>query len=136
VLARGTLGVHHCFHGRAGEVVVVADDPSIVAAVAGASPRLDERAVAEFLAMGQRESPILSFHRGVKRVPAAHTVVIERDGRERCVRHWSLPEPARRRANDPRMVVEEFLSILDEAVRDRLRAPRAAVLLSGGLDSL
>ena len=134
-IARGTLGVIHCFHGRAGPLTIVADDPAVVGEVPGVDASLHEGAVVEYLATGELVSRELTFRRGVHRVPAAHTVIIQRDGRVVTTRHWTPPVPAQREPALAEEVVEEFSALMRVAVRDRLRSPKAGLLLSGGVDS-
>jgi asparagine synthase (glutamine-hydrolysing) len=134
-IARGTLGVIHCFHGRAGPLTIVSDDPAVIGEVAGVDASLHEAAVVEYLATGELVSKELTFRRGVHRVAAAHTVIIQRDGRVVTSRHWTPPVPAPRVVASPQATVEEFSALLSTAVRDRLRAPKAGLLLSGGVDS-
>jgi asparagine synthase (glutamine-hydrolysing) len=134
-IARGTLGVIHCFHGRAGPLTIVSDDPAVIGEVPGVDASLDERAVVEYLATGELVSRELTFRRGVHRVPASHTVIIQRDGRVVTTRHWTPPVPEQRAFASPGTVIEEFSALMRVAVRDRLRAPKAGLLLSGGVDS-
>ncbi len=61
--------------------------------------------------------------------------MIQRDGTRRLSRHWALPAPEERRETPSGEVIEEFNEVLGRAVADRLRGPRASLLLSGGLDS-
>lgn len=135
IAARGTVGVLHCFYATAGPVVLVADDPATLAAVDGVDVGLDERAVVEYLRTGELVTPTISFRKGIRRVPAAHTLCIDRSGRERIARHWELPAPTvRTRLSEPE-AVEGFREVLGRAVADRLRGRHATILLSGGLDS-
>jgi asparagine synthase (glutamine-hydrolysing) len=138
VVARGTIGVRACFVATRGALSFVSDDLTLLVAVLralrGRTAPVDQ-AVAEYLRHGQLVSPHLTFHEGIERVPAAHTLVVGRDGRARLSRHWDLPAPDVRHDRIDDEVVDEFRDVLGAAVADRLRGPRAALLLSGGLDS-
>jgi hypothetical protein len=50
-------------------------------------------------------------------------------------RHWEFPVPAPLRFSREADYTERFNELLETAVRDRLRVPRASIMLSGGLDS-
>ena len=135
VVARGVTGVRSCFHTTVRGVECVSDDLALLAALGSAVRRPAARAVAEFLRLGYVATPTLTFHDGITRIPAAHTLVVERDGSRRLERHWRLPEPETRHGLSEPEVLEEFHDVVGAALSDRLRAPRATLLLSGGLDS-
>lgn len=135
VVARGVTGVRSCFHTTVRGVECVSDDLALLAALGRSDRRPVERAVAEFLRLGYLATPTLTFHEGVTRIPAAHTLVVERDGRRRLERHWALPAPETRHGLGESAVIEEFHDVVGTAISDRLRAPAATLLLSGGLDS-
>jgi len=50
-------------------------------------------------------------------------------------RYWAPPTDGRIRYSKPEEYVENFQSLLEAAVADRLRTDRVGILLSGGLDS-
>ena len=54
---------------------------------------------------------------------------------ERVERYWSFEPGAELRLRDPREYTDAYVSVLESAVRDRLRDAPAGILLSGGLDS-
>ncbi|MFN0098812.1 MAG: asparagine synthase-related protein [Gemmatimonadaceae bacterium] len=135
VAARSPFGVRACFHVNVGEITCVSDDLSLLVALTGARREPPDEAVAEYLRYGRLVTPTLTFHRGVARIPAAYTLVVERGGAARLSRHWTLPTPDIRYEATEGELLAEFHQVLDQAVRDRLRAPRAVLMLSGGLDS-
>ncbi len=135
VVSRSAFGIRACFVASLGECVAVSDDLGLLVDLMGGPTEPPPEAIAEYLAFGQLMSRDLTFHRGIRRVPAGVTLVVERDGRVRATTHRALPEPAIRHDREDRAVIEEFRALLDTAVRDRLRASGATLLLSGGLDS-
>lgn len=135
VAARSPFGVRACFHANVGDVTCVSDELSLLVAMTGGRRAPPDEAVGEYLRHGRLVTPTLTFHRGVARIPAAHTLVIERDGTLRLSRHWSLPTPDIRHEATESELLAEFHQVLDQAVGDRLRAPNAVLMLSGGLDS-
>ena len=135
VAARSPFGVRACFHATVGEVSCVTDDLGLLVALAGGPRAPTDEAVSEYLRHGRLVTPTRTFHRGIERVPAAHTLVIQRDGVARLSRHWELPTPQVRHGETEDALMEEFHHTLEAAVADRLRGPRAVLMLSGGLDS-
>ena len=95
---------------------------------------LDEFAVADLLIHGMKMDEDGTLFRAVRRLPRAHAVCLE-NGRLRHWRYWDWPIDGHLRYRRFQEYVEHFQAVLDKAVLDRLRAPRAAVFLSGGLDS-
>lgn len=135
IVARGITGVRACFHTTIGALECVSDDPGLLTRLRPDERNVRTEAVAEYLRHGQLVSPTLTFHREVTRIPAAHTLLVTRDGAHRLTRHWDHPMPEPRFGLSEDEVAEEFHEVLGRAVRDRLRAPKTALLLSGGLDS-
>lgn len=135
IVARGVTGVRSCFILQRGPLVAVSDDLALLVRLAGGRGTPVEEAVAEYLRHGHLVTPELTFHRDIVRVPAARTVVIDRDGRVRTRAHWSFPDPPTLHDVAPDELIARFRAALGAAVADRLRGPRASILLSGGLDS-
>jgi asparagine synthase (glutamine-hydrolysing) len=96
--------------------------------------RLDPQAVDAYLALGYVPSP-LSIFRDIRKLPPGHSMTI-RDGQMETRRYWH-PEKAPLRPSDrPEERVEEYRSLMREAVRIRLRSDvPIGVFLSGGIDS-
>jgi asparagine synthase (glutamine-hydrolysing) len=95
---------------------------------------LDEVAVGDFLFSGLYQDRGRTIYADVARLPPGHFLVVD-DGGTRLHRYFDWPEPAEgppRRAGD---VIDGFQELLGRAVADRLRTPRVAVYMSGGLDS-
>jgi len=134
VVARSGVGVRSCFHRTVSGVECVSDDLALLVSL-GESPALDEVAVHEYLRAGFVISATRTFHRGITRVPPWHTLVVERDGSARQFTHRELPAPAIVHGRTESEVIEEFRGVVRLALTDRLRGPRASVMLSGGLDS-
>ena len=133
--ARDALGVRPLYWAETGRRFVcgnVLDD--VRARVA--SSRLHEPAIVSFLVHGCNADTSTTTFAGVRRLPPGHQLVVRADGAAPTPRrHWSFPTPAPLRLARDEEYVERFRDLLDEAVRDRLRTDRAAILLSGGLDS-
>jgi len=95
---------------------------------------LDDFAVADFLIEGMKLDEDGTFYRSIRRLPRATALCLE-GGARRQWRYWDWPTDGYLRYARTRDYVEHFQALLEQAVADRLRAPRAAVFLSGGLDS-
>ncbi len=93
---------------------------------------VDRTAIVDYLTYGYVPAP-KSIYRGVHKLPAGHTLVVE-DGEPRTQRYWSAPvEP---RVRDMRVAVEGLDALLAEVVPSQLVSDvPVGVFLSGGLDS-
>ena len=95
---------------------------------------LDERAVGDFILLGGYQDRDTTIYADIKRIPPGHFLVVDDDG-ARLTRYFDWPEPVDARAPSPDDCVEQFRALLARAVRDRLRTPKVAVYMSGGVDS-
>jgi len=103
-----------------------------------ALPReLDPAGIAEALVTWSI-SPQRSAFRGIRELPPAHWLRLRGDGGRELRRWWDLPLDRSREEEEGDLdaLAEELASLLDDAVRLRLRADvPVAGYLSGGLDS-
>lgn len=135
VCARDPHGNRQLFWGRVGSRVVVGSTLEIVRCLPGVSSALHEPSLVSLLRDGWVEEAERTVYRDVRRLPAAHTLVLSADAAPVVRRHWEFPVPAPIRYRRDDEYVEHFREVLHAAVRDRLRAGRAALFLSGGMDS-
>ena len=99
-----------------------------------ASGDLNELSVGEFLLFGAIQDRSATIFSHLQRLPSGHSLAWY-DGKLVVRRYWTPPldeEIHYKRSED---YVEHFRQLLHGAVKDRLRTNRAAVSLSGGLDS-
>lgn len=133
LLARDRLGKKPLWwqeNGRslrfASELQALLKDPAVERTVA-------PEAVDLYLTYGYVPSP-RSIFSGISKLPPAHRLVRE-GGRTRVERYWRLSYAPKRTLSLPQ-AQEEFESLLEEAVRIRLRSDvPVGAFLSGGLDS-
>jgi asparagine synthase (glutamine-hydrolysing) len=97
---------------------------------------LDESAIADFLALGLNSDPAGTFYKDVRSLPPAHCLISDASG-TRARGYWSVPTPNgyrfHRSVDD---YADELLTVLQQAVADRLPAQGPIHLtLSGGMDS-
>jgi len=131
--ARDHFGVRPFYYARAGQTLVFSSRLEDVHQHPDVSPRLNERAIADFLAFGFKQDHSETAFADIHSLPPAHSLVCE-GGEVRVQRYWTLPvEPVRFRR--PEEYRERYFELLEAAVADRLRTSPAAILLSGGIDS-
>ena len=135
VCARDPHGNRQLFWGRVGSVVAVGGGIETVRFLPGVSGDLHDPSVRGFLQHGWVEEADRTVYREVRRVPAAHTLTIDGGSAATLRRHWEFPVPSPIRYRQADDYVAHFTEVLHACVRDRMRAPSAAVLLSGGMDS-
>ncbi len=132
--ARDALGVKPLHYAQVGNVLCIASEAQAVLAHPAVPRRLDELAVADWLANVWGEET-RTFFRDVQQLAPAHSL---RAGANVVVqRYWDID--ARRTIRHPRDedYADELRELLRRAVADRLRGTSAVigVLLSGGMDS-
>ena len=93
-----------------------------------------EPAIADFLVIGSNFSLERTAREAIRRLAPAHVLIVA-NGEVRTRRYWTLPVDPPTVFRQSRDYVERFLDLFGQAVRDRLRTDRAAVLMSGGMDS-
>jgi len=134
VCARDQMGVKPLYYAHVGACLLVSSAIECLRVCPGLSQQLDELAVADFLLFGHTtDSQATTFHQ-IRRVPPAHSLTW-RDGADATLRrYWEFPieEPLYLKSGD---YTEQVRALLDEAVRDRSRAERVSIFMSGGLDS-
>lgn len=134
--ARDALGVRPLYWTMAGGTFVCGNEIDGVRAGAGAPGRLHEPAIVSFLRHGYNADTSTTTFAGVRRLPPGHQLLVRGESGEPVPRkYWSFPLPAPLRLAREEEYVERYRELAGRAVRDRLRDDRAAILLSGGLDS-
>jgi asparagine synthase (glutamine-hydrolysing) len=134
VCARDPLGVKPFYYQSDGRGLRWGSEPQAVLADPAVPRRANEGMVAEMLA-GHLVSLEDTLWHGVRRLPPGHTLVVEA-GRLRLFRHWPPPSLAQIREGSDTDYATRLRSVLDTAVRSRLRAAGpVAAHLSGGIDS-
>ncbi|MFA6167283.1 MAG: asparagine synthase-related protein [Gemmatimonadaceae bacterium] len=135
VCARDPHGNRQLFWGCVGSVIAVGSSVEVVRSLRGLSSGLFDPAIRGFLEHGWVEEAERTVFRDVRRVPAAHSLVIEGVSAPVLRRHWDFPVPSPIRYRQQDDYVAHFTEVLHACVRDRMRTSSAAILLSGGMDS-
>ncbi|MEO8256951.1 MAG: asparagine synthase (glutamine-hydrolyzing) [Acidobacteriota bacterium] len=133
--ARDRLGIKPFYYATAADSFVFASEIKALFAFPACRPDADDHAVVGFLAHGNCDYVDRTLFRGVRALPAAHTLTVDATGRTAIRRYWSLDPPARREQSDAEHVAE-LRETLVETVRSHLISDvRVGSCLSGGLDS-
>ena len=131
--AHDQLGVKPFFYAESERWLVFSNTLDCVRQAAGGAS-LNELSVADFLLFGSIRDASGTIFSDVHRLPPAHALTWC-DGRLSVKRYWTLPADEEIHYKRSGEYVERFRDLLQVAVKDRLRTDRAAIALSGGLDS-
>lgn len=134
--ARDALGVRPLYWAQFGDAFVCGSELDEVRAHRRATSRLHEPALVSFLQWGYNVDLTSTTFADIRRLAPAHQMTVSSDAVAGAPRkYWSFPAPEPLRLTRDAEYLERFREVLGAAVRDRLRVDRAAILLSGGLDS-
>ena len=127
--ARDRFGVKPFYYRVDGGRFAFASEPKALRVLGPLQPNLP--VVREYLEQGWLDQGEETFFENVRRLPAAHTLTVGRDGRA-MHRYWSLEERDPPSGDPVELVRELFL----DSIRLRLRSDVAVgTCLSGGIDS-
>ena len=134
LLARDRLGQKPLYYARSGGRLLFASEVKAILAALDATPSVEPRALARYLALDFVPTPWCIFE-GIRKLPAAH-VLEQRAGAEgQPSAYWELPVPSAE-APPPAEVAESIRTRFETAVARRLMSDvPVGLLLSGGLDS-
>jgi asparagine synthase (glutamine-hydrolysing) len=133
-LVRDRIGVKPLLYRLSEDGLRFASEMRGFLAEPGFSPEPDPEAIHHLLALRMVPHPRTVF-RDVRQLPPAHILVYE-GGRAALRRYWNLPEPGAVEDRGRGEISERYRSVMDDAVKLRLRSDvPLALLLSGGLDS-
>jgi len=132
--ARDHFGVKPFYYAQMGERFLFSNTLDCLRLHPGVSSELNDAAIGDFLLFGLNYDNASTSFRDIQRLPPAHTLTVSQRGLQ-IRRYWTPPTDGRIRYARPEDYVENFQSILETAVADRLRNDRVGILLSGGLDS-
>jgi asparagine synthase (glutamine-hydrolysing) len=133
-LARDRLGVKPLVYRIDGDGLRFASEIGALLAEPGFSPDPDPEAIHSVLALRFIPHPRTAFA-SILQLPPAHALLYE-NGQARLEKYWSFPEVTTSAAIRRVEAEERYRSLMDDAVRIRLRSDvPMALLLSGGIDS-
>lgn len=132
--ARDHFGIKPFYYAALGDLFLFSNTLNCVRLHPEVSSELNEAAIGDFLLFGLNYNEATTTFRDVQRLPPAHTLTVSAEG-IKLRRYWMPPTDGRIRYRRNSEYVEQFQSLLQAAVRDRLRTDRVGILMSGGLDS-
>lgn len=135
VILRDALGLAPCFYARRGRVLLIATSIDALLARSEVERGVDRTVLAEYLQddLGG-QAPEETFHAGVRRLPPAHRLVADGDGRIEIARYWDPVPSGFAWADDAEAAT--FDPLLERAVRRCVAAGGDSLALSGGFDSV
>ena len=132
--ARDHFGVKPFYYAELGGTFAFSNTLECLRLHPKISEELNEAAIADFLLFGMNCDLTTSTYRDVRRLAPAHCLIVTAT-EVRTRRYWSAPTNGHIRYRRSDEYVEHFQALMRAAVSDRLRTPRAGIMLSGGLDS-
>jgi asparagine synthase (glutamine-hydrolysing) len=137
VCARDHLGVRPFFYVRNERFLMFSSDIDAIRVHPAVSDVVSDEFIADFLAFGASGDSNETVFRQIKRLPAAHCLILGGDEFQ-LQQYWSVGElekVEKLRYRRPSEYVDHYESVLEVAVTERLPAAHFALELSGGMDS-
>lgn len=132
-LARDHLGIKPLYYSVAGDKLIFASEIKSLLKSQLCQREVDLQAMAELFTFRYVPSPKTLF-KGILKLPPAHSMFVSRKGME-IERFWTSV-PAVRSNRDEQTLIEEYQSLLEDAVRLQLRSDvPLGLFLSSGVDS-
>ncbi len=131
---RDHFGINPFYYAQLGDLFIFSNTLNCIRMHPRVSDKLNDEAIGDFLLFGLNCDNATTSFRDIQRLPPAHSLTVAQRG-IKIRRYWTPPTDGRIRYAKPEDYVENFKSLLELAVSDRLRLDRVGILLSGGLDS-
>jgi asparagine synthetase B (glutamine-hydrolysing) len=128
-LVRDSTGLYPLFHVHRGGALLAITDARAALEEGTVAREFNPVAIAAWLS-GAPLEPTETLYASLRRVPAGHALAVDRGG-SRLVRSWDPPESG----TLPAGAAAQFGPVLERALARALAGGRAAVFLSGGVDS-
>jgi asparagine synthase (glutamine-hydrolysing) len=135
VAARDRIGVKPLYWAIAGDQLLVSNTLQCLRGHPAVDDRLDESAIADYLLFGYNRHAERTAFAQLRRLPPAHRLTATAEAPPSIDRYWRLRVTEAVHYRRPEEYIDHLDELLQRAVADRLRGNRAAVLMSGGLDS-
>jgi asparagine synthase (glutamine-hydrolysing) len=132
--ARDHFGVKPFYYADLGDLFLFSNILNCMRRHPAVSDRLNDLAIADFLLFDINQDAATTAFAEIRRLPAAHSLRCER-GAISIHRYWTLSVTEPVRFPRESEYIEQFHTLLGQAVADRLRTKSAGILMSGGLDS-
>lgn len=134
--ARDHFGVKPFYYAEVSDGLLFSNTLNCLRTHPAVTNELNDLAIADFLMFGFGLDLDTTVFADVRRLPPAHSLIWGK-GELRAVvtRYWALTIPPMIRYKRTAEYVERYRELFTTAVADRLRTDRAAVSMSGGMDS-
>jgi asparagine synthase (glutamine-hydrolysing) len=135
ILARDHIGKKPLFYAWSNDVFLFGSEIKAILAYPAFPRKPDLAAIHHYLSLQYIPEPWSAFD-GIKKVPKASYMVIQRCGHIRFERYWKLPDPEEAKYRPIKELQEELVALIDESVRLRMISDvPVGAFLSGGVDS-
>ena len=132
--SRDRFGIKPFYYAAVHGALLFASEVKALLAVARSLAQLDAEAVSKFLRASIVGQVPQHYCRGVRRLPAAHNLIVTRGG-SRLERYWDYPRAINRDISFE-TACERFRELLIDSIRLRMRSDvPVGTTLSGGVDS-
>ena len=135
---RDHFGQQSVYYARVKNTLLISNELTALRLHPAVSSKLNDQAIGDFMMFGSIvaiEKTFTAFA-DIRRLSGGHVLSIDRAGQMSIQRRWTLPtdQPMLRYKREEEYT-EQFRSLLRTAVKDRMRADKIVVLMSGGMDS-
>ncbi|MDQ3175524.1 MAG: asparagine synthase (glutamine-hydrolyzing) [Acidobacteriota bacterium] len=138
LLVRDRIGVKPLYFHQQGGRFIFASEIKAILAHPWLTPQMDEHALYHYLSFLTTPSPTTLF-RNIRKLPAGHMLVIDRQGNARLTQYWDALPPATDTGTEDSSDAAQhaqLLRLLRESVKKRMMSDVPfGVFLSGGVDS-
>ncbi|HTW22676.1 MAG TPA: asparagine synthase (glutamine-hydrolyzing) [Candidatus Baltobacteraceae bacterium] len=136
--SRDRFGIKPFYYYATPSLLLFASEIKQILQHPGVERVVDEAVAFQYLAQGVQDHTDATFFRGIRQLPAGHSLHVDLSAPRIAVRlekYWEMPIVEERAASE-KGYVERFASLFDRAVRQHLRSDvPVGSCLSGGLDS-
>lgn len=132
--ARDHFGVKPFYYAEIDDTFVFSNTLNCIRLHPRVKDELNNLAILDFLLAGANCDNGTTTFRDIRRLPPAHALIVSPNN-TRLACYWNVPIDGRVRYDDERDYIDHFRSVFQNAVFDRVRADRAGIFLSGGMDS-
>jgi len=131
---RDLIGARPFFYAQSGSRLYFSNTLETLRLPENISSNLDRKFIGDFLLQGWCADSERTVFRDIRRLRPGHLLEFS-DGEVKLRRFTSLPIEEPLFLKEPEEYVEQFQALLRQAVLERLPVDKAAIYLSGGLDS-
>ena len=126
VLRAGSFWVKPFYYAEAGTSLLCGNTLGCLRLHPGISGELNDLAIADFLLFEWNQDPATTYFAGIRRLPPGHCLMSTEEG-VGIRRYWTLTfrEVRYKRGHD---YVDRFKELFEQAVKDRIRTDKVAVL--------